>query len=55
MKSTEANMKFPVLAFKTDGALRGFWDLNVLTTCGRRTLRDGSQIGLEIVDGDGRR
>jgi hypothetical protein len=55
MKSTEVSFQFPVLGFTTDGEIWGFPDLNRLTKCGPRTLRDNMQDGMELIDADGRR
>jgi hypothetical protein len=55
MKSTEADMMFPVLGFAPDGDILGFPDLDTLTSCGPRTLRENLQIGVELVDAAGRR
>ena len=48
-------MKFPVLGFTPDGDIWGFPDLDTLTSCGPRTLKENMQAGMEIVDGGGRR
>lgn len=55
MKSAEARFKFPVLGFTPDREIWGFQDLNALTSCGPKTLKDDMQRGMELVDGDGRR
>jgi hypothetical protein len=55
MKSTEATFRFPVLGFTRDREIWGFLDLDTLTKCGPRTLRDNAQDGMELVDADGRR
>lgn len=55
MKTGEANFRFPVLGFTSDLNIWGFQDLDRLTRCGPRTLRDETQIGMELVDADGRR
>ena len=55
MNSSEAGMAFPVLGFTPDGDIWGFPDLGTLTSCGPRTLKDDLQIGMELVDADGRR
>lgn len=48
-------MKFPVLGFTPDGENWGFPDLDRLTKCGPRTLKENMQDGMELVDADGRR
>jgi hypothetical protein len=55
MKTTEADFRFPVLGFTPDREIWGFQDLNRLTKCGPRTLGEGMQIGMELVDADGSR
>ena len=55
MKTGEANFRFPVLGFTSDLNIWGFQDLDRLTRCGPRTLKEGTQIGMEFVDADGRR
>lgn len=55
MKTTEAGFHFPVLGFTPEPAMWGFEDLNTLTSCGPLTLKHNSQIGMELVDADGRR
>lgn len=55
MKTSEANFHFPVLGFTLDLNIWGFQDLDRLTRCGPRTLKDGIQTGMELVDADGRR
>ena len=55
MKAADANLRFPVLGFTTDQDIWGFPTLHVLSRCGRRTLKDGMQIGMELVDLEGRR
>ena len=55
MKTSEANFHFPVLGFTPDREIWGFSDLNTLTSCGPRTLKDNMQAGMELIDVDGRR
>jgi hypothetical protein len=55
MKAAEARFKFPVLGFTSDKEIWGFPDLNALTSCGPRTLKNNMQLGMELIDGDGRR
>ena len=55
MKSTEAGLKFPVLGFTPDRENWGFPDLDRLTKCGPRTLKENMQDGMELVDSDGGR
>jgi hypothetical protein len=55
MKTATANMHFPVLGFTPDREIWGFQDLDTLTSCGPRTLKDDMQVGMELVDSDGRR
>jgi hypothetical protein len=54
MKTREADCRFPVLGFTPDREIWGFPDLDTLTSCGPRTLRDNSQSGMELVDIEGR-
>ena len=54
MKSYEADFHFPLIGFTQDD-LWGFPDLDRLTRCGARTLRQDLQLGMELVDADGRR
>jgi len=55
MRSTEAALRFPVLGFTPDGEIWGFEDLNTLTSCGPRTLREDLQLGMELIDSNKRR
>jgi hypothetical protein len=55
MKTAEANFHFPVLGFTPDKEIWGFTDLNRLTRCGPRTLKNDLQIGMELIDANGRR
>lgn len=54
MKSSEAGLKFPVLGFTPDRDIWGFPDLDRLTKCGPRTLREDTQKGMDLIDADGR-
>ncbi len=54
MKSSEAGLKFPVLGFTPDHEIWGFPDLDRLTKCGPRTLREDAQKGMKLIDADGR-
>jgi hypothetical protein len=55
VKTREANLRFPVLGFTPDHEIWGFPDINTLTSCGPRTLKDNLQAGLELIAADGRR
>lgn len=55
MKTSQADFRFPVLGLTTDLDVWGLPDLDALTTCGSRTLKDGLQLGMELIDADGRR
>lgn len=55
MKTAQADFRFPVLGFTSDSDVWGLSDFDALTTCGPRTLEDGLQLGMELVDADGRR
>lgn len=55
MKTAEAGVRFPVLGFTRDLEIWGFQDLDRLTKCGPRTLKENTQVGMELVDADGRR
>lgn len=55
MKTAQADFVFPVMAFTTDLDIWGFPDLDRLTKCGSRTLKEGMQLGMEIIDSQGRR
>ena len=54
MKTAEADFRFPVLGFTTDREIWGFPDLDRLTKCGPRTLKENTQLGMELVDAAGR-
>lgn len=55
MKTVQVDFRFPVLGFTTDADVWGLPDLDALTTCGPLTLKDGLQLGMELIDADGRR
>ena len=55
MKTGDVAFEYPVLGISGDNDLWGFRDYRQLTTCGRRTLRDDMQRGMELVDAGGRR
>lgn len=55
MKTAEVEFRFPVLGFTPDREIWGFQDIDTLTSCGPRTLKDHMQIGMELIDADGRR
>jgi hypothetical protein len=55
MKTSEADISFPVLGFTPDLEIWGFRDLDPLTKCGPRTLKERKQLGMELVDAEGRR
>ncbi len=55
MKTSQADFRFPVLGLTTDLDVWGLPDLDALTTCGTRTLKEGLQLGMELIDADGRR
>ncbi|MBX3482379.1 hypothetical protein [Phenylobacterium sp.] len=55
MQSSEAHFSFPVLGFTPDREIWGFPDMDRLTKCGPRTLKEGVQNGMELIDTDGRR
>lgn len=55
MRTEEAGFRFPILGFTPDREIWGFSDLDSLTSCGPRTLRDDMQAGMELVDADGSR
>jgi len=54
MRTGEADFDFPVLGFTSDFNIWGFQDLDRLTRCGPRTLKENTQIGMDFVDADGR-
>jgi hypothetical protein len=55
MNAAEAGFRFPVLGFTKDLEIWGFQDLDRLTRCGPRTLRENTQAGMELIDSDERR
>lgn len=55
MRSSETDFKFPILAFTPDRENWGFPDLDRLTKCGPRTLKENMQDGMELIDSGGRR
>lgn len=55
MKTTEVDFRFPVLGFTSDLEIWGFPDIDRLTRCGPRTLKENLQIGMELIDAGGRR
>ncbi len=55
MNAEQANIRFPALGFTPDKEIWGFVDLKTLTTCGRATLKEDLQVGMELIDGDGKR
>lgn len=55
MNSNDVDWAFPVLGFTPDLEMWGFPDLDRLTRCGPRTLKDNAQDGMELVDAKGRR
>jgi len=55
VKTIDAGLRFPVLGFTTDREIWGFPDLDRLTKCGPRTLKEDKQMGMELVDAEGRR
>lgn len=55
MIAADVDLQFPVLGLSADTDVWGFWDLEGLTVCGPKTLEDGLQNGMELVDAAGRR
>lgn len=55
MNAEDANLQFPVLGLSADNDVWGFWDMNGLTVCGPRTLKEGLQDGMELIDAVGKR
>ena len=55
MKTSEAGFSFPVLGFTRDRENWGFPNLDRLTKCGPRTLKENMQDGMELIDAGGRR
>jgi hypothetical protein len=54
MKTNDVGFVFPVLGLTADRDVWGFQDLEGLTKCGPRTLRDNMQDRMELVDAEGR-
>ena len=56
MKTSDVDFHYPVLGFTpADQEIWGFPDLDRLTKCGPRTLKNDLQAGMELIDADGRR
>jgi len=55
MKTSDADIRFPVLGFTPDRENWGFPDLDRLTKCGTQTLKERMQEGMELIDANGRR
>ncbi len=55
MNCADAGLHYPVLGFTRDLQIWGFKDLDALTRCGPRTLRENYQADMELIDADGRR
>ena len=55
MRTSEVEFSFPVLGFTPDVDAWVFKDRKMLTTCGPDTLKKQMQVGMELVDADGRR
>ena len=55
MKSSEVEFAYPVFGFTTDAGMWSFDDKDELSTCGKDTLRDHTQDGMELIDSKGRR
>lgn len=55
MNAEQANIRFPALGFTPDKEIWGFADLKTLTTCGRATLKEDLQVGMELIDNEGKR
>jgi hypothetical protein len=55
MKTAQVDFRFPVLGFTTDSDVWGLPSLDALTTCGPRTLKEGLQVGMELIDVEGGR
>lgn len=54
VKTSEADLQFPVLGISTDDDLWGFPDLHRLTKCGPETLKKNLQADMELIDAAGR-
>lgn len=50
MRTQDAGIRFPILAFTADQDVWRIETLDILTTCGPRTLKDDMQAGMQIVD-----
>ena len=55
MRSSETGFEFAILGFTPDQENWGFPDLERLTKCGPRTLKESMQDGMELIDAGGRR
>ena len=55
MKTADVSFHFPIIGFTPDREIWGFPDIDTLTSCGPRTLKDNLQADMELVDVDGRR
>ena len=55
MRTGEIDWSYPVLGFTPDGDIWGFPDLEALTVCGPRTLKNNMQADMELVEAEGRR
>ncbi len=55
MKTADAGLVFPVVGFTPDIEIWGFPDLDALTSCGPRTLKEDLARGMELIDTTGRR
>ena len=53
MRTGDIDWKFPILGFTPDGDIWGFPDLEALTVCGPKTLKDNMQADMELVDAAG--
>ncbi|HET9159622.1 MAG TPA: hypothetical protein VFN88_03345 [Caulobacteraceae bacterium] len=50
MKTSEVQFHFPVLGWTPDKDIWAFPDLNTLTSCGPKTLKEDMQANMELVD-----
>ena len=55
MNPNDVGLKFPVLGFTPDRENWGFPDLDRLTKCDPRTLKENLQDGMELIDAECRR
>jgi hypothetical protein len=55
MKTADADFRFPVLGWTPDKDIWAFPDLNTLTSCGPKTLKEDMQANMELVDAELRR